>query len=152
MTNPTSESIHTCSYYCERPECIKRQRDEMRDAQTADARQEPDCWAILTPNGSKLVSPEEAKGNKRAYPLYAAPPAQEGKPHAALDRSAALAALREQGEAVLPRLPVLSESPVIVGQPGMLKLRIWAENYAKAYGLACYRAGNIANPFSAAER
>ena len=29
MTNPTSESIHTCSYYCERPECIKRQRDEL---------------------------------------------------------------------------------------------------------------------------
>lgn len=54
---------------------------------------------------------------------------------------AALAALREQGESVLPPLPVLSESPVIVGQPGMLKLRIWAENYAKAYGLACYRAG-----------
>ncbi len=35
MTNPTSESIHTCSYYCERPECIKRQRDELRDAQGA---------------------------------------------------------------------------------------------------------------------
>jgi hypothetical protein len=53
-------SIHTCSYYCERPECIKRQRDEMRDAQTADARQEPkheswcstlqecDCGAAIT--------------------------------------------------------------------------------------------------------
>jgi len=40
------EDIHSCSYYCERPECIKRQRDEMRDAQTADARQEPDCWAL----------------------------------------------------------------------------------------------------------
>jgi len=23
-------SIHTCSYYCERPECIKAQRDELR--------------------------------------------------------------------------------------------------------------------------
>jgi hypothetical protein len=23
--------IHTCSYYCDRPECIKPQRDEMRD-------------------------------------------------------------------------------------------------------------------------
>ncbi|KVH64435.1 hypothetical protein WS89_03900 [Burkholderia sp. MSMB1072] len=38
---------------------------------------EPDCWAILTPNGSKLVSPDEAKGRKDAYPLYrAAQPAQ----------------------------------------------------------------------------
>jgi hypothetical protein len=23
--------IHTCSYYCEKPECIKAQRDELRD-------------------------------------------------------------------------------------------------------------------------
>jgi hypothetical protein len=23
--------IHSCSYYCERPECIKAQRDELRD-------------------------------------------------------------------------------------------------------------------------
>jgi hypothetical protein len=36
---------------------------------------EPDCWAILTPNGSKLVSPEEAKGALGAYPLYRHPPA-----------------------------------------------------------------------------
>ena len=24
--------IHSCSYYCDRPECIKRQRDELRDS------------------------------------------------------------------------------------------------------------------------
>jgi hypothetical protein len=23
-------SIHTCSYYCDRPECIRAQRDELR--------------------------------------------------------------------------------------------------------------------------
>jgi hypothetical protein len=23
-------SIHTCSYYCERPDCIRAQRDELR--------------------------------------------------------------------------------------------------------------------------
>lgn len=23
--------IHTCSYYCHRPECVKAQRDQMRD-------------------------------------------------------------------------------------------------------------------------
>ena len=38
--------------------------------------QEPDCWAILTPNGSRLVSPDEAKGRKYAYPLYTTPPAK----------------------------------------------------------------------------
>lgn len=26
-----TETIHTCSYYCERPECVRRQRDELRD-------------------------------------------------------------------------------------------------------------------------
>ena len=29
MTTP--DEIHSCSYYCERPECIRRQRDELRD-------------------------------------------------------------------------------------------------------------------------
>lgn len=33
---------------------------------------EPDCWAILTPNGSRLVPPDEAKGRRDAYPLYRA--------------------------------------------------------------------------------
>ena len=33
---------------------------------------EPDCWAVLTPNGSRLVSPDEAKGLVKAYPLYTA--------------------------------------------------------------------------------
>ena len=37
---------------------------------------EPDCYAALTPNGSKLVSPEEAKGLLQAYPLFTHPPAQ----------------------------------------------------------------------------
>lgn len=32
-------------------------------AETAQPAGEPDCWAILTPNGSKLVSPQEAKGH-----------------------------------------------------------------------------------------
>ncbi len=49
-------TIHTCSYYCERPECIKRQRDELvkrmevveavdgrYETPPADARQEPYC-------------------------------------------------------------------------------------------------------------
>ena len=26
-----TESVHSCSYYCHRPECIRRQRDELRD-------------------------------------------------------------------------------------------------------------------------
>mgnify|MGYP003553189145 FL=1 len=44
------------------------------DPPAAQPAGEPDCWAILTPNGSKLVSPQEAKGRKDAYPLYTSPP------------------------------------------------------------------------------
>lgn len=43
-------------------------------AEAAQPAGEPDCWAVLTPNGSKLVSPQEAKGQKGAYPLYTSPP------------------------------------------------------------------------------
>ncbi len=49
---------------------------EAAEAQPAPV-QEPDCWAILTPNGSRLVSPDEAKGRKDAYPLYTTPPAAQ---------------------------------------------------------------------------
>jgi hypothetical protein len=36
--------IHSCSYYCDRPECIKAQRDELRE-RLAQPEQEPvfDC-------------------------------------------------------------------------------------------------------------
>jgi len=34
-------SIHTCSYYCERPECIKAQRDELRQKLEQAKKQEP---------------------------------------------------------------------------------------------------------------
>lgn len=27
----TTEQVHTCSYYCDRPGCVKDQRDELRD-------------------------------------------------------------------------------------------------------------------------
>lgn len=26
------DALHTCSFYCERPECVKAQRDELRAA------------------------------------------------------------------------------------------------------------------------
>jgi hypothetical protein len=39
-------SIHSCSYYCDRPECIKAQRDELRE-RLAQPEQEPKCKAII---------------------------------------------------------------------------------------------------------
>jgi hypothetical protein len=38
--------IHTCSYYCDRPRCIKAQRDELRDKfQAMQAKSEIDAKA-----------------------------------------------------------------------------------------------------------
>lgn len=40
--------VHSCSYHCDRPECIKAQRDELRD-RLAQPEQEPDrTWVGLT--------------------------------------------------------------------------------------------------------
>ncbi len=50
-----------------------------RDGNALDAladqmeRAEPDCWAVSTPNGSRLVSEAEAKGKMKPYPLYTHP-------------------------------------------------------------------------------
>lgn len=56
-----------------------------------DALPEPDCWAVLTPNGSKLVSPDEAKGLHKAYPLFTADQLRA----ALASRDAELAKLRQ---------------------------------------------------------
>ena len=37
-------SIHTCSYYCDRPECIRAQRDELRQKLEQAEKQEPVAW------------------------------------------------------------------------------------------------------------
>lgn len=34
-TDKQASQLHTCSYYCDRPECIKAQRDELRDKMLA---------------------------------------------------------------------------------------------------------------------
>ena len=40
--------IHSCSYYCERPECVRAQRDELRDRQ----------WVSLTDAEIRFSAPE----------------------------------------------------------------------------------------------
>jgi hypothetical protein len=69
-----TDHIHTCSYYCDRPECIKRQRDELRDMLEIDAAmiergaravasaESWDGWdddSSWSPNGN---TPEEQRG------------------------------------------------------------------------------------------
>lgn len=85
-------------YYDAQVDCLTRLRS-MRAAlarASEAAAGEPDCWAILTPNGSRLVSPEEAKGRLDAYPLYAAPqPAQAaGEPEVLSDEQIAEIGMR----------------------------------------------------------
>jgi hypothetical protein len=46
--------IHSCSYYCDRPKCIKAQRDELRD-KLAQSEQEPVAKHYV--DGGHLVYP-----------------------------------------------------------------------------------------------
>jgi hypothetical protein len=66
-------NIHSCSYYCDRPACIKAQRDELRDKLTEavaerDALLEAlqDClWVLERDYGSDSISePERIKARK----------------------------------------------------------------------------------------
>ena len=45
--------IHSCSYYCERPECVRAQRDELRDRQ----------WVSLTDEEITSLVREAARGS-----------------------------------------------------------------------------------------
>ena len=38
--------IHSCSYYCDRPKCIKAQRDELRE-RLAQPEPKPVAWTLL---------------------------------------------------------------------------------------------------------
>ena len=41
MTTESDRNLHTCNYYCMRPECILAQRNELRDRL---AKQKPRLW------------------------------------------------------------------------------------------------------------
>jgi hypothetical protein len=69
--------IHSCSYYCERPECIKAQRDELRD-KLEQPEQEPVAWHV------NFGNEDEPK-----WIMLSTPPAQpEQEP--VIDKSAAI--------------------------------------------------------------
>ena len=57
-------SIHTCSYYCDRPECIRAQRDELRQkleqAENAVLAEREACAKLLE-NGRFLHDEAPAK-------------------------------------------------------------------------------------------
>jgi hypothetical protein len=63
--------IHSCSYYCDRPECIKTQRDELRD-RLAQPEQEPWRYRIWNDDEGKWELIDDCSWP--AEPLYTIPP------------------------------------------------------------------------------
>lgn len=61
-------ATHPCNLYCDRPECIRRQRDELRDQQAANA-PAPDALSQL----HALV--RALRGWLYFWPDYGGPPA-----------------------------------------------------------------------------
>ena len=66
----THDNIHTCSYSCERPACIKAQRDELAQrllelvAQAVAAEREA-CAKLAGPHlGGAIAAAIRARGNK----------------------------------------------------------------------------------------
>jgi hypothetical protein len=63
-------SIHTCSYFCERPECIKAQRDELRQkleqAEGAVAAEREACAKLAEQGliGHTIAKAIRARGEK----------------------------------------------------------------------------------------
>ncbi len=71
--------IHSCSYYCDRPECVKAQRDELRAELERLRAQEPVAWVVPgddNANAYGFVDAMAWQEGEFSRPLYAAPPAQ----------------------------------------------------------------------------
>jgi hypothetical protein len=64
--------VHSCSYYCDRPECIKAQRDELRD-RLAQPEQEPVAWLYRDSWGTMKLS-QVTPPPVGAFPVYTTPP------------------------------------------------------------------------------
>lgn len=72
-----NNDIHTCSYYCERPECVRRQRDEL--------------FTLVESDTALLRQALEALAGQRGNPDW----------HTSQQREAAITALRERlGESI----------------------------------------------------
>lgn len=51
-----NEQLHTCSLYCERPECIKAQRDELREKLAVESARLEWCLSVLYSKDSCLTT------------------------------------------------------------------------------------------------
>jgi hypothetical protein len=82
--------VHSCSYHCDRPECVKAQRDELRE-KLAQPEQEPVAWEdVLGAIARGWAHPENARKPidvqlavaiaKEIQDMYTTPPAAQRQP------------------------------------------------------------------------
>ena len=72
--------VHTCSYYCDRPACIKAQRDDLRDRQAALQSGEPVAWLCDAGDGANVNATcslaalaDYTRFGRKITPLYTTP-------------------------------------------------------------------------------
>ena len=58
--------IHSCGYYCNRPACILRQRDELRQKLFSDQAVKPDGVALTSIEHPHLGKPSKHKISKKS--------------------------------------------------------------------------------------
>ena len=73
----TQADIHSCSYFCEKTACIKRQRDELRERVVV--RGEPVAWQWLDTSTFRKRIPASAEPSAW-IPLYTTPVTQTPQP------------------------------------------------------------------------
>lgn len=64
--------LHSCSYYCDRPECVKAQRDELRDRLEQANQTKP--VAYIGTGGGLYWMPNQQVLHSKPVPLYMTPP------------------------------------------------------------------------------
>jgi hypothetical protein len=74
----TDTDIHSCGYYCDKPACIKAQRDELRDDLFL-SKPTPEPVAYLCENavGHKYFRWKKPQSVFKPIALYTAPPQRE---------------------------------------------------------------------------
>lgn len=113
----TTETIHTCSYSCERPGCIRAQRDELAArliAETSNARGKPVPVLIVYHVGG--THEDVIRALPSGTRLYAAPPSAP----VGVDEAAAIRAFEEHFQAS-------SDDPYFEGE-----LELWLTAWRKA--------------------
>jgi hypothetical protein len=77
--------MHTCSYYCDRPECIRAQRDELRQKLEQAEKQKPSLWFAIggdgrvkyTTDSDRALKWKQAGSYRLVRNYYTAPPKRE---------------------------------------------------------------------------